>query len=162
MKGLRFVSTWMMVVAAIAVVGACGDDDSSPTGVGIPENAVFDAALGVDLAQMTKLASGVYIQDLVVGTGAEAGVGDEVFVGYSGWLPNGTLFDRRLPANPFSFTIGQAQVILGWERGVPGMKEGGIRKLVIPADQAYGAQGRGSIPPNSVLVFDVELVQVGR
>ncbi len=161
MRGPRLAWVWGAALCAFVVMGGCGDDGGSVMGVGVPEDAVFDAALGVDLSQMTKLPSGVYIQDLVEGTGAEAGVGDEVFVGYSGWLPNGTLFDRRLPSQPFSFTIGQAQVIQGWERGVPGMKVGGVRKLVIPADMAYGSSGRGAIPPNSVLVFDVELVQVG-
>jgi len=165
MTGLRFVSKWMCVLAAVALIGACGDGESSPTGVGLPEDAVFDPALGVDLAQMTRLDGGLYIQDLIVGTGAEAGPGDTVRVYYSGWLPDGTLFDRNVTGPGFPFAIGQplsgVRVIVGWDRGVAGMRVGGTRKLVIPATLGYGNSAVGSIPPNSVLVFDVELRQIG-
>ena len=161
MKDLRFVSKWLMVIAVVAVIGACGDGESTPTGVGVPEDAVFDPSLGVDLAQMTRLDGGLYIQDLIEGTGAEARVGDIAVVYYSGYLPDGTLFDRNVTGSGFPFQIGQNRVILGWERGVPGMKVGGTRKLVIPAALGYGSRGQGPIPPNSVLVFDVELLQIG-
>lgn len=99
--------------------------------------------------------------DTVVGTGAEAVAGKKVTVNYVGMLENGTVFDASANhGQPFTFTLGVGQVIKGWDEGVAGMKVGGKRHLVIPADKAYGAQGVGSIPPNSTLIFDVELVGV--
>jgi FKBP-type peptidyl-prolyl cis-trans isomerase len=102
------------------------------------------------------------IEDLVVGTGAAAKAGDQVSVHYTGWLTDGTKFDSSLDrGEPFAFTLGQGQVIEGWDKGVEGMKVGGKRKLTIPPDMAYGDQGAGEvIPPNAVLVFEVELLAV--
>lgn len=105
--------------------------------------------------------------DLTVGTGAEAVNGSRMVVDYYGWLYStattdnkGTLFDTslRTGAAPFQFVLGAGQVIQGWEQGLPGMKVGGIRKLVIPPALAYGSTGSGqSIPPNATLVFEVRL-----
>ncbi|MEB3185973.1 MAG: FKBP-type peptidyl-prolyl cis-trans isomerase [bacterium] len=96
-----------------------------------------------------------------MGTGAEARAGNLVSVHYTGWTLDGTKFDSSVDrGTPFEFALGQGQVIKGWDQGVAGMKVGGKRKLRIPADLAYGSQGVGSIPPNSVLVFDVELLEV--
>ncbi len=107
-------------------------------------------------------SSGLQYQDLVVGTGAEAKAGSTVSVNYTGWLENGTKFDSSLDrGQPFSFTLGAGQVIRGWDEGVVGMKVGGKRKLVIPANLAYGAQGAGGvIPPNATLIFEVDLLNV--
>jgi len=121
----------------------------------------FAAALNVDLDAMTQTASGLYWQDLEVGAGDEAVVGATIKVHYEGWLTNGTLFDTsRNTGSPFSFQLGSGFVIQGWEEGVVGMRVGGIRKLVIPPQLAYGASDRGAIPGNSTLVFDVELVEI--
>ena len=100
--------------------------------------------------------------DLVVGTGAEAQAGNKVSVHYVGTLTDGSKFDSsRDRDEPFEFTLGKGQVIKGWDLGVAGMKVGGKRKLVIPADMGYGARGFPPvIPPNSTLVFEVELVAV--
>jgi len=138
----------------------CGDD--TPTASGDPAQTTYAPALGVDLTAMERRDSGLYLQDLVVGTGDTATLGRQVTVDYTGWLPNGTQFDSSKSAGrmPFSFTPGQGRVIDGWEEGIPGMKVGGRRKLVIPSSMAYGEAGRGSIPPNSVLVFDVELLSI--
>jgi len=97
-----------------------------------------------------------------VGSGTEAPTsGRSVVVHYTGWLPNGTKFDSsRDRGQTFTFVVGKGDVIRGWDEGVPGMKVGGKRKLVIPASLAYGSTARGSIPANSVLVFDVELISV--
>jgi FKBP-type peptidyl-prolyl cis-trans isomerase len=103
------------------------------------------------------------IKDLVVGKGAEAKAGDNVKVHYVGTLLNGTEFDasRKHGNDPFQFALGQGRVIKGWDQGVAGMKEGGKRKLVIPPSLGYGERGAGAtIPPNSTLVFEVELLEV--
>jgi FKBP-type peptidyl-prolyl cis-trans isomerase FkpA len=102
------------------------------------------------------------IDDLVVGTGAEAKAGDTVTVNYTGWTTDGAKFDSSLDSGqPFSFALGTGYVIKGWDEGVAGMKVGGKRRLTIPADMGYGEQGAGeAIPPNSVLVFEVELLGV--
>lgn len=102
------------------------------------------------------------IEDLVVGTGAEAVSGMLVSVHYTGTLTDGTKFDSSKDrGTPFEFNLGSGQVIQGWDLGVVGMKVGGKRKLTIPARLGYGAQGAGDvIPPNATLIFEVELLEV--
>jgi FKBP-type peptidyl-prolyl cis-trans isomerase FkpA len=109
------------------------------------------------------------VTDVVAGTGAPAASGMRVTVHYTGWLydnaataQKGTEFDSSRARNrPFSFKLGAGQVITGWDQGVAGMKVGGQRRLVIPADLAYGSSGAGGvIPPGATLVFDVELLDV--
>jgi FKBP-type peptidyl-prolyl cis-trans isomerase len=106
--------------------------------------------------------SGLKYWDLKVGTGTEAVKGKTVRVHYTGWLTNGKKFDSSVDRNePFQFTIGAGNVIKGWEEGVVGMKVGGKRKLQIPPDLAYGKEGYpGVIPPNSTLIFQIELLGV--
>jgi peptidylprolyl isomerase len=102
-------------------------------------------------------------KDLIVGTGAEAKDGDTVTVNYVGVLyKGGKVFDASWKRNePFSFTLGKGQVIPGWDQGIPGMKVGGRRELIIPAALAYGAKGSPpAIPPNAPLVFVVDLLSV--
>ena len=134
----------LIVVALFAVTAvACGGDDTptSPTPPAAP-----------------------YAQtDLRLGTGTEAVTGRRVFVNYAGWLYDptrpdgkGTGFDA---VNGYNFILGTT-VIAGWNRGIPGMRVGGIRRLVIPPELAYGSTGNGSIPPNATLVFDIELTDV--
>lgn len=100
------------------------------------------------------------IDDIIVGDGAEATAGQTVNVHYTGWLTNGTKFDSSKDRGiPFSFPLGAGHVIKGWDVGVAGMKIGGKRKLTIPSTMGYGARGAGGvIPPNAVLVFEVELL----
>lgn len=107
--------------------------------------------------------------DTTVGGGAEAAAGTQVTVHYTGWLYDGTTPDRhgskfdcsRDRNAPFAFKLGARQVIAGWDRGVEGMRVGGVRTLVIPSALAYGLRGAGGlIPPNATLVFDVELLDV--
>ena len=109
-----------------------------------------------------KTASGLQIEELVVGTGAAAASGQKVSVHYTGWLTNGTKFDSSKDRNEaFQFGLGRGQVIRGWDEGVQGMKVGGKRKLTIPPELGYGARGAGGvIPPNATLVFEVELLGV--
>ena len=113
------------------------------------------------MSQVTT-ASGLIIEDLVVGDGAEAAAGQHVTVHYTGWLTDGRKFDSSKDRNdPFAFALGARQVIAGWDEGVQGMKVGGKRKLTIPPELGYGARGAGGvIPPNATLVFEVELLAV--
>lgn len=113
----------------------------------------------------TKPLTELMMKDEIVGTGAVAAAGDKVTVKYVGALTNGTVFDasasHKETANGFTFTLGAGQVIKGWDQGVAGMKVGGKRVLAIPASLAYGAQSPSpSIPANSDLIFEVELLNV--
>lgn len=111
----------------------------------------------------TKTASGLQYWDIKVGTGATAAAGQKVKVHYTGWLTNGKKFDSSVgTGHPFEFTLGNGDVIKGWDEGVAGMKVGGKRQLHIPPDLGYGANGTpdGTIPPNAALIFDVQLIGV--
>lgn len=109
----------------------------------------------------TELSDGLKYYDFVVGTGASAKNGDLVSVHYHGWLTDNTLFDSSYRREePIVFQLGSGRVIQGWELGIAGMQAGGQRQLVIPPELAYGGQRRGPIPPNSTLVFEVELVAI--
>lgn len=104
--------------------------------------------------------TGLKYEDLKVGTGQEAKEGSTVQVHYTGWLTDGKKFDSSKDhGQPYELTL-PGQVIAGWNEGIPGMKEGGTRKLVIPAALGYGEQGQGEIPPGATLVFEVELLKV--
>lgn len=111
---------------------------------------------------MTTTPSGLQYRDDKVGDGAEARAGQTVAVHYTGTLQDGTKFDSsRDRGQPFKFSLGGGQVIRGWDEGVAGMKVGGRRTLVIPPELGYGARPIGPIPPNSTLLFDVELLDAG-
>lgn len=116
---------------------------------------------GEPMNQVTT-PTGLQYVDEVVGSGNVAQPGQRVSVHYTGWLTDGTKFDSSRDRNsPFQFNLGASEVIKGWDEGVSGMKVGGKRKLTIPPELGYGARGAGNaIPPNSTLVFDVELLDV--
>ena len=116
----------------------------------------------INTQQQTNMNSDLKIEDLKVGEGAEAKEGGQVTVNYTGKLENGTKFDSSFDRNqPFSFRLGAGQVIEGWEKGILGMKVGGERKLIIPPQMAYGSSGIPNvIPPNAILIFEVELLEV--
>jgi FKBP-type peptidyl-prolyl cis-trans isomerase len=138
-----------MLVLVVTAAGCGGDSGTSPT---ILPGAPFSTT------------------DVRVGTGADATTGRRVTVNYTGWIYDpsgpdnkGTQFDSSLTAGrqPFPFTLGTGAVIRGFEQGVTGMKVGGLRRVVIPPDLAYGSAGSGGvIPPNATLVFDIELLEV--
>lgn len=98
------------------------------------------------------------VQDQTMGTGAVAKVGDMVSVDYTGKFSDGTVFDTSSGKKPISFVLGSGAVIPGWDQGLQGMKVGGKRLLIVPANLAYGASGYGPIPPNATLIFEVTLV----
>lgn len=150
----------MMVLAALAVT-AC----SSPTALddrwADPLTIEFAESLNIDLSQMNLTESGLYWQDLVVGTGLTAEVGNTLYVHFTGWLPDGTVFESSMPGPMVEFEqVGMGLYLKGWDEGLPGMRVGGIRKLVVPPDLAYGRHRRGLIPPLATLIFEVELFHV--
>lgn len=160
----------MRIVALLTLValGACKEKaadapnaaptqaaPAAPAGSGI-ETTTFDPSLGVDLAAMTKMPNGLYYKDLAVGTGTLAETGKSVTARYAGMLPDAKGFDQ----GEYTFVAGAGRVIRGWDEGIPGMRVGGKRLLVIPPDLGYGAGGSGPIPPNAVLVFTVEVIDV--
>jgi len=136
------------LVSLVAVAGCSSDSTSAPTSPSPALNVPFSTT------------------DLTVGTGAEAAVGRQVSVHYVGWLYSetaaenkGTQFDTSVGRAPFAFTVGSG-VIAGFSQGVTGMKVGGIRRVVIPPSLGYGAQANGSIPGNSTLIFEIQLLSV--
>jgi peptidylprolyl isomerase len=136
--------------AALAAGCTRGDRSATPT----------PTASGAEEASMQTTASGLQYVDIQPGTGPSPQRGQTVTVQYTGWLADGTKFDSSRDRNqPFTFRLGEGQVIKGWDEGVATMKIGGVRKLVIPPALGYGARGAGGvIPPNATLTFEVELL----
>src|SRR5438128_2545385 len=121
----------------------------------------FDAVSGNPLAAGTGAAAPeqqLVAQDETVGSGAAAMPGDTVTVNYTGKFQNGTVFDTSIGKTPFTFKLGTGAVIPGWDQGLPGMKQGGKRLLIVPPSLGYGGKDYGPIPANSTLIFEVELV----
>jgi len=139
----RAAWTWVALVGLAAVAAGC-DTPTSPTS-----------------------SPGYSQTDLRAGVGAEAVNGSLVTVEYTGWFydvsqtdAKGLQFDTSANREPFVYTVGAGQVIAGWEKGIPGMRVGGMRRLIVPPSLAYGFTRVGLIPPNTTLVFEVELVDV--
>ncbi|MYM81730.1 FKBP-type peptidyl-prolyl cis-trans isomerase [Duganella sp. FT50W] len=155
-----------MLAAAAAAAAQAQEQAPQPA----PAAAAPAAPVVVGSATPGPAAEKLIITDTKVGTGKEATAGATVYMHYSGWLyrplakdMHGKLFDSSLPrGEPLDFVLGAGRVIKGWDQGIVGMKVGGKRTLIIPSELAYGSRpspGSG-IPPNSALIFDVELVDV--
>jgi FKBP-type peptidyl-prolyl cis-trans isomerase len=150
----------------LALLAACTGGGSGPAAVtttvpqpiaGDVERTQFASALNVHLDQMVKRASGLYVQDVTMGTGTFASRGRTAVVRYTGWRADGKQFDD----GEITITLGTRQTIAAWEEGLLGMRVGGKRRLVVPPNLGYGARGAGNdIPPNTVLVFDMTLTSV--
>ena len=138
--------------AAIRSVGA-GLNPPLPPPDTIPELLDYDADLGVNITEMAKLPTGVLYQDIIAGSGQEATPTDSVEIAFQGWLPNGSKVDSGTVA----LRLGSGTIMQGIEAAIPGMKAGGRRKLVIPPGLAFGGDGTDAIPPNAVVVYDLEL-----
>ncbi|MGC6331494.1 FKBP-type peptidyl-prolyl cis-trans isomerase [Rhizorhabdus sp. FW153] len=125
--------------------------------------AIIGASTDVSIAAQT-LAGGTQVEDVVVGKGQEATPGRSVTVHYTGWLYQAgkrtKKFDSSVGSEPFTFLLGAGEVIKGWDDGVVGMKVGGKRTLILPPAMAYGSEGDDTIPPNSWLIFDIQLLKV--
>lgn len=150
-----------VLALSFALVGCSSKGDaSSSAGEATSKTASPSTNSGESDNGMTQ-ASELLIEDITVGTGAEATAGRLATVHYTGWLTNGVQFDSSLSRNkPYQFIVGAGDVIAGWDQGVAGMKVGGKRKLTIPAELAYGNRAVGAIPAGSTLVFEVELLEV--
>lgn len=123
-----------------------------------PMSAFIDGLLAE--GGWTDFEGGIKYKDVTTGKGAEVKQGDFITAFYTLWLPDGTMLQTNKGAQPFSTYIGVGQLIRGWDLTVPGMKVGGVRKLIIPGPYAYGANPRpgSGIPPNATLVFELEIV----
>ena len=153
------MKTLLSTLIATLTLVACTSSES-PTAPQVKTATTVAPASTSNAPQTT--ASGLIIETLTTGSGPTAKSGDKVSVHYTGWLTNGTKFDSSRDRNePFSFRLGAGQVIPGWDEGVAGMQPGGKRRLTVPAQLAYGTRGAGGvIPPNAVLIFEVELLAI--
>jgi peptidylprolyl isomerase len=159
MRSLRLLAPLVALVLSACLGSTDPERADVPTD---PAAVTFAPALGVNLAAMTLTNTGLYYQDVVVGTGTPVGPADSVRATYQGYLSGGTRFTESSPGEPLQRRI--TSLIAGFQQGVTGMAPGGRRKLVIPPQLGYGLvnvrdnSGQVLIPANSVLVFDVELL----
>ena len=145
-------------VVAMALAGCQqlppAETDPEPSPV---ESITFAPALDIDLSKFTKTRAGAWYRDMVPGTGTTAAIDRSVTVRYVIYLPDGKLVQSQI--DPIAVTLGP-DVIRGWRDGIPGMKVGGMRRLVVPPELGYGKSAHGSIPPQSTLIFEIELLGV--
>ncbi len=140
---------WVAVIVAVFVVGFFFIFGSSLLSLFSKNKVALQQTVQIDK------------QDVSIGTGATAVLGSRVVVHYIGRFPDGTVFDSSVDRNePFPFVLGDERLIKGWNAGIEGMKEGGLRVLTIPPELGYGSVQNGPIPPNSTLIFQVELLKV--
>lgn len=156
----RIRNSWRLLAAA-ALIAACREaPPPTPSVSGHPAQLTFAPALNVKLDPSELRPSGLYVHDVLVGTGQRCDSMSTAAVHYTGWLADGTEFDgSRKGGEPIRFTVGIGQVIQGWDEGIQGMRVGGKRQLVIPPKLGYGDVGSPPmIPRMATLVFEVELM----
>jgi len=141
----------LLVALAGVALGACGDDPFQ-----VIESVEFDPSLGIVLDSMEMLEGGVYIQDDTIGMGDTIVPTSEVRVSYVGYISDGSSFG----VGEFGFILGEGEAIPGFEIGILGMNQGGIRRIIIPPELGYGDEERTGIPAGSVLIFDVTVLDV--
>lgn len=142
-----------VLVLLLLTAAACGDDEPSSEGGG----GTGDCTVG----EVVETESGVEYEELECGDGDEVARGDVIKVHYTGTLEDGEEFDSSRGGDPVKFPLETGQLIEGWVEGIPGMREGGRRKLTIPPELGYGEAGfPPAIPPDATLIFDVEVVEV--
>ncbi len=158
---MRLPRPTLVFLAALLFTGCFPNNAVEPTSPAVTlEAQTWASSLGIGLSAMTKLPSGIYILDQAAGTGATLAGTPTVRVYYTGYLANGTRFDGNAGSGtPAVFPL--ANLIQGWQIGMQGMKVGGKRRLLLPSQYGYGAQGSPPvIPGNANLVFDIELVGI--
>lgn len=149
------------VVALTLVLSACTTPSQPKADIQLNNDSNVQTNTQPQQGTTMDQATELKVEDTVVGTGDEAVDGKQVTVHYTGTLTNGQKFDSSKDRNtPFTFNLGAGEVIQGWDQGVKGMKVGGKRKLTIPPGLGYGARAIGTIPANSTLLFEVELLKV--
>jgi len=160
MKKATFICV-LLAFTGVTLLGSSAMQESTATPEGVQAKKAVPTKPAAPKPETITTTSGLKYVDLVVGTGAQPKAGDTVVVHYTGRFTNGKVFDSSVGKQPFQFVLGRGQVIKGWDEGVGTMRVGGRRKLIIPPQLAYGAQGYpGVIPPNSTLVFDVRLLRI--
>lgn len=166
---MRVLPIVLCAFCALTIGGCKGSEAPNPpneTVTATPPAATAATPASPDLAKPEAgkeitTPSGLKYTDLKVGSGDAVKGGDTVSVHYVGTFTDGKKFDAsRDHGTPFDFQVGAQMVIKGWDEGLLGMKPGGKRKLVVPSDLAYGPEGRAGIPPNSTLVFEIELLEI--
>lgn len=145
------------ILLGLLLCGACAARQSGP--FADPRTATYAPALGVDLDAARTISGGMFVQDVREGTGTRASPGSRVRIHYTVWLPDGTEVESTRGVEPLTVELSERSTIFG--DGIVGMRTGGLRTLVVPPERAYGRDGvPGLIPPNSTLVFSVELIEV--
>ncbi|CAN5659817.1 FKBP-type peptidyl-prolyl cis-trans isomerase [soil metagenome] len=150
-------------LVALIVLGGCSD---SPTFPVLPfEEVQWAPSLGIDPADFSELTSGIWVRTDEEGSGPTAAVGNRIRTHYQGFLANGTRFDSSLEVpgtEPLDFTLGEGEMIQGFDLGARGMQVGGVRTVLIPSFLGYGARppAGSPIPPNAWLVFEIHLVEI--
>ena len=151
--------TCLASIGALLLLGACaGGAPAGPLPPTDPAQIEFAPELGIDLADFELTPSGLYVQELNVGTGPTARRTSRVWIYYIGWLPDGTVFDGQLEGDPFHGRLGGSEMIRGWNEGIRGMRVGGRRRLVVRPGLGYGTRGRGKVPPGATLIFELQLI----
>ena len=152
------------VAACMIVVTGCGGGppaSSAPHPPSDPTQLEYAEELQINFDEFTLTESGLYLQDLEIGTGPFVRSNGRVWVQYVGWLSDGTVFDGNMGQDPYHFRMGADEVIAAWNEGIVGMRRGGKRRLLVRPELGYGSRGRATVPPGATLLFYIELVDVG-